>query len=178
MEGPTYDPESLLWGMVGKPHGLGGEMTLRSHNVLPGVNLSVISKVILERTGTREIRRLRGARRSGEGWLIRIEGIDSRDAAASATHALVRIPRSELPTLGPGEFFVEDTLGCEVRNESGAILGIARAIFWNGAHDVMSVTEQKAGEAATERLIPLVPAFLRQVDTVGRFVIVAWDEND
>jgi hypothetical protein len=32
MATPAFDPETLAIGTVGRPHGLGGELTLRPHN--------------------------------------------------------------------------------------------------------------------------------------------------
>jgi 16S rRNA processing protein RimM len=176
MARPTYDPDSLLLGIIGRPHGLDGEMTLRSHNVR-GADLGGVPELIFERGEAREIRRLRTARRRADGWLVRVDGIDSRELAAALTHATVRVRKQALPALGPGEFFVEELLGCEVRTAQGDLLGVVDSIFWNGAQDVMSIVGQ-AGPATREYLIPLVPDFLQAVDTPARQVVVAWDLDD
>jgi 16S rRNA processing protein RimM len=172
MARPTYDPDSLLVGIIGRPHGLDGEMTLRAYN-RDGADLAAVPELIFERGDLREVRRLRTARRRVGGWLVRVDGIDSRDGAAEWTHAAVRIRKHALPPLGPGEFFVEDLLGCQVRTPRGDVLGNVDSIFWNGAHDVMSVPA--AGGDGVEHLIPLVPAFIRLVDTPARQIMVAWD---
>jgi 16S rRNA processing protein RimM len=184
MARPTYDPHSLLVGVIGRPHGLTGEMTLRVHNER-GADLSAVPRLVLERGAEREVRKLRGARRNADGWLVRLEGTDSRDAAAALTHATVRIQKELLPALRPGEFFVEDLLGCMVNTENGGLLGVVDSIFWNGAHDVMVVLPQPqphvavpdAPEGEHEHLIPLVPEFVRSVDALARRVVVAWDEH-
>ena len=138
MARPTYDPESLLVGIIGKPHGLDGEMTLRTHNPR-GADLAKVPELIFERGQAREVRRLRTARRRADGWLVRVDGITSRDAAAAMTHVPVRVRKQALPALEPGEFFVEDLLGCQVQTVEGDVLGTVDSIFWNGAHDVLSV---------------------------------------
>jgi 16S rRNA processing protein RimM len=173
MARPTYDPDSLLVGVIGRPHGLGGEMTLRAYN-RHGADLATVSELIFERGDTREVRRLRTARRRADGWLVRVEGIDSRDGAAAWTHAAVRVRKQSLPVLGAGEFFVEDLLGCVVRTEHGEVLGTVDSIFWNGAHDVRSVVGPGAGPDGGEHLIPLVPAFIKEVDVHARRMVVAW----
>ena len=48
------------------------------------------------------------------------------------------MPRRRSP-LEPGEYYVEDVIGCAVDDENGAPLGVAVGTFWNGAHDVMIV---------------------------------------
>ena len=195
MARPTYDPQSLLVGVIGKPHGLDGEMTLRAYN-LHGADLAKVPELIFERGQGRDARRLRTARRRADGWLVRVEGVDSRDAAAALTHTPVRVLKQALPALGPGEFFVEDLLGCEVRTVDGDVLGLVDTIFWNGAHDVMSVQQTvhggqvegadagegggagKARPAVVEHLIPLVPNFLHTVDPAARQVVVVWQREE
>jgi 16S rRNA processing protein RimM len=171
MARPSYDPDSLLVGVLGRPHGLSGELTLRPYNHR-GARLAGVRALILERDDAREQRQVTSARPGGDGWLVRLVGIDSRDAAASLTHALVRVRRDALPALEPGEFFVEDIIGCTVRTDQGRVLGIVDSVFWNGAQDIMVVK----GEA--EELVPLVPEFLRGVDTGAREVLVAWEPQN
>jgi 16S rRNA processing protein RimM len=185
MARPTYDPDSVLVGVIGRPHGLSGEMTLRVYNQY-GADLSQVPSVILERGAGREVRKLRGARRSADGWLLRLERADSRAEAAALTHVAVRIQKQLLPPLAPGEFFVEDLLGCDVRTESGSLLGIVDSLFWNGAHDVLVIRPEPppsaevsdAGEGDHEHLIPLVPEFVRTVDAPARQLVVAWEAED
>ena len=167
----SYDPQTLVIGVLGRPHGTSGELFLHTHNGR-GTDLADISTLILDRDGVREPRRLLEARRTADGWLVCLEGVSSREVAATLTHARVRLPREVLPRLAEGEFFVEDILGCAVRHENGADLGVVEGTFWNGAHDVMVVA------GAREQLIPLVPDFVRSVDAVGRLVVVAWDQVD
>ena len=168
---PSYDPASLLLGVIGRPHGLRGEITLRAYNNR-GADLSRVRTLILDRGQGPEERQVLSVRPSGDVWLFRLQGVDSRDAAAALTHAAVRVRRDALPPLGPGEFFVEDVLGSTVRTDTGQVLGVVGSVFWNGAHDVMVVSGD------TEQLIPLVPTFVRSVDGPARQVIVAWDQHE
>ena len=105
------------------------------------------------------------------GYLLRLADVESREAAAALTLAEVRVPRTTLPPLAPGEYYVEDVPGCAVEDEAGASLGTAVGTFWNGAHDVMTV----AGPEGREHLIPLVPDFVLSVDVAGRKIKVRWD---
>ena len=171
MAPPSYDPQYLLVGVIGRPHGLRGEVTLRTHNER-GANLIGVPALILERGDAREERKVVAARHTNDDWLMRMEGVDSRDAAAALTHAAVWVRRNTLPPLGPGEFFVEDVRGCTIRNEKGQVLGIAESVFWNGAQDVMVVSGD------VEYLIPLVPAVVRVVDAPRREVTVEWQQDE
>jgi 16S rRNA processing protein RimM len=195
MATPAFDPETLAIGTVGRPHGLGGELTLRPHNT------SATAPSALEKEGLRREWRVDALRRAGPVWIFRLAGIDSRESADALTNAVVRIARSALPALGEGEFFVEDLVGCAVVNDDGRALGSVASLFWNGAQDIMVVRAPEgadlgggsgsAGSASPGRapgsgarapradvddeiLIPVVPAFVRTVDTVGRRVMVEW----
>lgn len=180
MARPSYESDSLLLGVIGRPHGLDGEMILRSHNGR-GTDLAGVPVLILERGTAREERKVRSARRGVDGWLLRLEGVDSRDAASALTHLPVRVQKKSLPPLAPGEFFVEDLLGCEVLTETGSVLGAVVSVFWNGAQDVMSVSrsrEEDGADADDDLLIPVVPAFVRDVDVSGRRVVVEWQGHE
>ena len=47
-------------------------------------------------------------RRMVDGFLLRLEGVSTREGAASLTGRKLWLPRTTLPPLGAGEFYVED----------------------------------------------------------------------
>lgn len=173
----SYDPETLPVGVLGRAHGLRGEITLRPHNVA-GSDLGLVTELILDRdaarAGAREVRRLQSIRPAGDGWLVKFVGVDTRSDVEALTNVPVRVRRAALPPLAEGEFFVADTVGCEVFAEDGRRLGIVADTFWNGAHDVMQVR----GEGEGELMIPALGEFVRSVDVVARKVIVDWQGED
>jgi 16S rRNA processing protein RimM len=170
----VYDPEALLIGVIGRPHGLNGETSLRPYG--GASDLSTVPLLILERHGKRTEWRVQSMRPAREGWLIRLEGVESRTDADALTNASVWVSRKDLPSLGPGEFYVEDVVGCRVETEEGKTLGVVEGIFWNGAHDVMTVgAATGAAEPSEPLLIPIVPTFVREVDAAAGRVLVAWE---
>jgi 16S rRNA processing protein RimM len=158
--------------VLGRPHGVTGELALRPYNA-QGHGLGALREVVLIRDGRRETRTVTGCRAVGGGYLLRLEGVADREAAAALTLSEVRVARAVLPPLGPGEYYVEDVPGCAVEDEAGAPLGTAVGTFWNGAHDVVTV----ATPDGQERLIPLVPDFVLTVDAAGRKIVVRWDAD-
>jgi 16S rRNA processing protein RimM len=171
----TYDPRTIAIGVLGKPHGVHGEIGLRLFN-LESIAPLEPGPVVLERNGKSTAHTVTHMRPFGAGLLLTIAGIDSREAAAALTHSEVRVERAALPAPASGEYFVADVVGCQVINHDGAQLGVVEKTFWNGAHDVM-IVRSSAGDAA-ERLIPLVPNFVRAVDTEARTVRVEWRHDD
>jgi 16S rRNA processing protein RimM len=165
---PEFDPATLAIGTIGRPHGLVGDLTLRPHNLAGVAALEKVTRVLIDRGGVREECVVDWFRRTGPGWLFRLRGIDSREKAESLTNAVVRVERKWLPAVEPGEFFVEDLIGCAVITEAGQSLGRVASLLWNGAQDILVIP------AAEEILIPVVPAFVRSVDVPGRLVTVDW----
>lgn len=152
---------------------MGGEISLRPYNPHGEIS-SRVAQLILVREGRREVYPVRAFRAASGGYLVRFAGFDDRESVAVLTHAEVRIDRTALPTLGPGEYYVEDVIGCAVDDEGGRALGEAREVFWNGAHDVVTVVDA----AGAERLIPLVPEVVLTADTAGRKLRVRWDGDE
>jgi len=158
---------------------LAGEISLRPYN-LHGQISGAGELTIVRRDGAgevrevREIRKVRAFRPVKGGYLVRLAGIDDREAAAALTHAEVRVARAALPALGSAEYYVDDVVGCLFEDEAGRALGVAREAFWNGAHDVATVL----GEDGRERLIPLVPQVVLAADTAGRKILVRWTDDD
>jgi len=132
-----------------------GELVLHPFNA-GGVDLRELSLPLTVRVGDREMS-LVAARPTADAWLVRLEGVDDRDAAAALTNVDLTLARAALPEPDDGEVYVEDLVGCEVRDT-----------FWNGAQDVLSIVD----DAGVELLVPAVPEFLRELDLEARTVIV------
>jgi 16S rRNA processing protein RimM len=168
-----YDPETVVLGAVGKPHGVHGEVWLRPHNA-HGRPFEGLRELILVKDGVATTRAIVSLRPAEGGALVRFVGVDSREAAAALGLAEVRARRAALPPLGPGEFYVGDVIGCEVVHDSGRTLGVVASTFWNGAQDVMVV----AGPDGAEELVPLLPQFVVTMDAAGRKIVVSWEPLD
>jgi 16S rRNA processing protein RimM len=74
-----------------------------------------------------------------------------------------------MPVAGPGEFYWEDLLGCEVVTLEGTRLGIVSHFHEFPANPVMAV---RGG--GKEHWVALVPKHLRQVDLAERRIVVDW----
>jgi 16S rRNA processing protein RimM len=167
-----YDPEMLSIGVLGRPHGVAGEILFRPHDPSSDA-MATLSRVIVVKDGRARPFDVAAARPADKGWIVRLAGVDDRDAAAALTLADVQVRRADLPPLEPGEYYVEDVVGCAVDDEAGRALGTVQGLFWNGAHDVATVVDA----AGVERLIPIVSDFVLAVDAAGRKVRVRWSDE-
>ena len=154
---------------MGRPHGNTGEVTLRPFHA-SGWRLDTVApplEVTIGEPGSENPTTITAVRRIVDGFLLRLDGVSTRKAAASLTGRKLWLPRTTLPPLGAGEFYVEDLVGCLVEDSEGRSLGVVRGVFWNGAHDVMVIDD---GEG--EQLLPAVPEFIVAIDPLGKRVLV------
>ena len=107
------------------------------------------------------------ARLQGHFVLLKLEGIESREAADRWRNALVAVPQAERMRLPRGHYFWEDIIGLEVREENGERLGRVREILQTGANDVYVVETDKG-----ELLLPAIKDVVQQIDpTRGEMVV-------
>ena len=100
--------------------------------------------------------------------VAKLGGIETREQALELKGEQVLMARAALPEAGAGYYYLVDLVGLEVLNEQGEHLGTVKQWLTNGAQDVMEL----AGERT--RLIPWVSAVVKQVDLVGRRIVVDW----
>jgi 16S rRNA processing protein RimM len=100
--------------------------------------------------------------------LAKLGGLANREAALELKGKAVSLERAALPQPEAGRFYWADLIGLEVVNAQGLVLGVVKAMFSHGAHDVMELSGERP------RLLPWVPAVVRRVDLEGRRVEVDW----
>jgi 16S rRNA processing protein RimM len=108
------------------------------------------------------------AKRHGATVLGKLGGIDTREQALALKGKGVAVRREALPEPGQGKYYLADLVGLEVVNERGEALGVVTRTYSNRAHDVIEVTGDRT------RLIPWVPAVVKQVDLPRGQVYVEW----
>jgi 16S rRNA processing protein RimM len=97
--------------------------------------------------------------------LAKLAGIETPERAQEFKGKPIVIER---PALEKGQHYWSDLVGLEVVNEAGVVLGVVKAMSNNGAHDVMEISGDRT------RLLPWVPAYVKQVDLEKRRIDVEW----
>lgn len=123
----------LPLGIASRAHGVRGEI-----RILTELDPRYLKEVTAVVVGGREYK-VERARFAGGAALIKLEGVDDRDAA-DALRGEIYLSDSVKISLPKDEFFIDDLIGCRVRIEgdesySGEIYDVLR----NGAADVWCV---------------------------------------
>ena len=104
--------------------------------------------------------------------VIKLEGINDRDAAFACKGLQVAVLRSELPELDDdSEVYWSDLIGLNVKNQQDVDFGKIADVFETGANDVIVV------KGETERLIPFTEQTVINVDVAKQTMLVDWDED-
>ncbi len=104
--------------------------------------------------------------------LVKLRGVDDRDAAFALKGKLVAVPREALPMPGKNEYYWSDLVGLDVKNLQEIDFGEVTDVFETGANDVLVVTDKTTKQ---ERLIPFIGQVILNVDLDAKLIQVDWD---
>ncbi len=154
-------------GRVLGPHGLGGELKVRLH-WRGSTTLDQAKRVLVAGRPCA----VESVRVTPRGVLLKLAGIDDRDAAFACRGALVAVERDALPPLAPGEFYLSDLLGAEVHGPDGKL------------GEVVEVRTHPSVDSIAVRLLdgrvleqPLSAPWLDEVDLEARRIVLSSSEG-
>ena len=155
---------------VARPHGVRGELRLKIYNHDSDLLLRRPAVKLVFADGTEREVAIRTAREVNKALLVRLEGVDDRNAAEALRGARLLGPRDSFPPLEEGEFYTCDLEGARAMLSSGEEVGRIVGIESYPTCDVLLI-ERAAGEPGAEgsrppeRLeVPLVEAYVASVD--------------
>ena len=135
-----------------RPRGNRGEVLARSTTDVPGRLEHLKQAQVCLANGSDVAIELEQAWTHKGDWVLKFSGVDSIDAAERFRGADVWVPLNERGTLGEGEFFQSDLIGCHVvERGSGKPVGVVCGWQQYGGAPLLEV---KVGER--EVLIPFV----------------------
>ena len=118
-----------------------------------------------------EPRRITNAEWGGRVPAIGLEGITSRDAAASLVGRFLETEPQPLPE---GSYYWHQLVGLHVEDPSGAALGVVREVFRAGEAEVYRIELADGGEL----LVPAVRDVVRRIDLDGGVIVVDYDSEE
>jgi 16S rRNA processing protein RimM len=161
----------VVLGRVGAPFGVQGWVKVQSYTD-PLEGIAGYAEWELHRGASLGRWTVLEWKRAGSGVAVRLQGVDSREAAQALTGAEVRVERAELPPAAPGEYYWHDLIGLDAFGLQGEPLGRVAEILELPAHPVLVL------EGERERLVPLVKERLAGVDLDARRLTLDWHPDD
>lgn len=162
--------DKVLLGKITRPHGVRGRLVLRVDESIEDLvqpNLSIEVRPPGAEAGTEH--KIAACDRHGTGLLVKLRGLDDRNAAAELSGSEVWLDRSAIPELEDGEYYDFDVVGAQVVTADGTVIGTVTEIMITGANDVY-VAKGERGEV----LIPAVDVAVLEIDPdAGRIVVDA-----
>jgi 16S rRNA processing protein RimM len=139
-------------GRVGRAHGLDGSFYVTR----PRPKLLVLGAVLTVGELTAEV-----VRRSGteQRPIVRLQGIDDREAAEALRGGELTVAASAAPTLGEGEWWAHELEGCAVV-DGEQLLGTVTRLLELPSCEALEVRTPQGGEPL---LVPLVKDAVRSV---------------
>ena len=149
----------------GAAHGVRGEIALRSFTEQPA-DFSRYGP-LSNKDGTRvfEITQNRAAK---DHFIVRVAGIDDRDAAQALRNVELYVARDKLPPPSDDEFYHADLIGLAAATSDGATLGTVSAVYNFGAGDVIEI-RPATGDAL---LVPFTRTAVPAIDFAARRITV------
>jgi 16S rRNA processing protein RimM len=150
----TVNPPApwVLIGKIGRPVGLLGEVRVWAEtDLIDLVEEEVPFSLWNPPAAPASAPELEEAREDGKGWVVRWEGIDSRQAAAALTHSWIVALREDLPEPEEDSVYWSDLLGAELRDPEDRLLGKVEGLFETAAHAILEVRSPQGKEF----LVPL-----------------------
>jgi 16S rRNA processing protein RimM len=160
---------ALLAGRVGRAHGLDGSFYVtgpKPRLLILGATVRVDGRgaKILRRAGTEE------------HPLIRLEGIEDREAVEVLRGLELTVDFAEAPELEEGEWWAGELEGCEVFDGQRRVGTVLRMVELPSCEALEvrldSQGQDKDSSGASELLVPMVRDAIRGVDPVARRIDV------
>ncbi len=160
----------VVIGRILSPHGTGGMVKVYPYSDFPE-RVYLLKEVELETQDAFNNYKVEKASLHGNYWLVKFQGIDTREEANSLGGSLVWIPKENRMPLPEGTFYHDQLVGLQVYSIEGELLGSITDVIKNGGHDQLILT--RSGQKDKRNFIPAVKEFITQVDLSAGFMVVS-----
>jgi 16S rRNA processing protein RimM len=166
---PRTPPARLVVGRVLRPHGVRGELAVEvlsdaPDRFSPGAELAAGDP---DGPGPLRPVTVTAARLHLGRLLLRLEGVEDRDAAGGLRGALLSIPAEDARPLADDEYWPHQLVGLAVVDRQGRERGRVADVLPGAAHDLLAVALPAGGSV----LVPAVAALVTVELEAGRVLV-------
>lgn len=158
----------LTVGRVAKAHGVGGELVVEIRTDDPAARFAPGNTLRGKRPrgGPERGYVVESAREHGGRLLVRLAGVDDRDAAEELRGTLFVVESDDLPPIDePDTYYDHQLEGLRVRTIAGRDVGVVAEVLHTPGGELLSVR----GESG-EKLVPFVSAIVTSVSLADGLV--------
>lgn len=153
-------------GYIMKPHGLKGEVTISLDPEAPE-DFSTVQTVFVEIRERLLPYFVEAISLRGKRAFLKLEEVDTPEAAQSISKAGIYLPKSSRPKSGRGAFYNDEVIGFEVLDTDLGALGNITEIVQAGPNKLLSVDFK-----GKEVLIPLNSPFIEGINKSKKKITV------
>ena len=171
----TGDSPHVVVGRLRKPHGLKGDCNLfpltddPARIFAPGQEIWVVDLAGEVVAGPLTVERSREYHRE---WLVKFAQVESRDALEPFRAHFLGVPPDRLGPLDDDEVYLHELDGFSVRLPDETPLGLVSAVYELPAGLMIEVQGPRR-----EFLLPYKKEFVREVDRIGRKLVITPPEG-
>ena len=159
------EPSFLVIGVVGKAHGLGGEVRVIPETDQPE-RFTWLEVVYVGKEEPQPVV-VESARVHQNTVLLKLTGYDDRDAAETLRGEWLQVPEAEAIPLEEGEYYLYQIKGLSVVTEEGEALGELVDIIETGANNVFVIQGEQG-----QLLLPDIDEVILNIDfEIGRITV-------
>jgi 16S rRNA processing protein RimM len=167
-------PELIAVGRIIRPHGIRGELKVYPLTTIPDRFLGIGDVLIEYPDGNIQQHHVQHARYASDCVIVQLDAVNTRNDAETMSGAYISVPRSQVPLLAEGSYYVFDLIGMRVDDEQGIEAGKIVDIEMFPANDVLVI--RKTGGATVH--VPAVREFVVAVDIALKRTVIRFPEHD
>ena len=158
--------EYILIGQVLRPQGIKGLVKVRPDTDDPG-RFEDLETVFVKQGEAYKAVAVDEVSVREDGVYLRLDGVDTRDAAEKQRNWMLYVDRAHAVELGEDETFICDLIGCKAVDTQGNEIGIVKDVLQPGGNDVYVIKTHKG-----EMLLPALKHVIPTVDVAKGVIIV------
>lgn len=158
-------------GLVLKPHGLKGEVTISLDPEAPE-DIADLESLFLEKNNKLIPYFIEAISVRGDKAFVKFEDVSTPEAAGDISKSALYLPKATRPKAAKGEFYDDEIMGFEVTDETAGAIGTIEDIMQAGVNKLLVVVQ---GEK--EVLIPVNSPFIVNINKTKKTIAVNLPEG-
>ncbi|HEY0228704.1 MAG TPA: ribosome maturation factor RimM [Mycobacterium sp.] len=154
----------LVVGRVVKAHGIGGEVVVEVRTDDPAARFAPGNALRAKKSRGGAAERnyvVAGAREHGARLLVRLDGVDDRNAADALRGCVFVVDSGDLPPIDEADTYYDHQLeGLKIRTAAGQDIGVIVEVLHTAGGELLAVKRSDDGD---ELLVPFVSAIVTSV---------------